>query len=227
MSVPQRIISIVWLAVHIALIPFLLTRIPAFMSLSSGKQNFAWYVISTLGLVIINFTFLRRDFDTMLDSVGKMFFEILQCYIIILAFDMILSGLLSLYVSISGAELTFANQNNQNIVEQSQQDYGMVKASAIFLAPIAEELMFRGGVFGTLRKWNRVVAYVVTIVAFSVYHVWSYAISDPTYWIYALQYVPISFILCRCYERTNSIWGNILFHMSWNAVTLLFLNALA
>ena len=227
MSVAQRIISLVWIAVHIALIPFLLTRFTAFNELSSGKQNLLWYVVSTVCLVIINFTFLRRDFDTILDNIGKVFFEILTCYVIIFAFDMIISGLLSMYMSATGADVTFANQNNENIMSQSQQESGMVTACAIFLAPIAEELMFRGGLFGTLRKWNRVVAYIVTIAAFSVYHVWSYAISDPTYWIYALQYIPISFILCRCYERTNTIWGNILFHMSWNAITLSFLNALA
>ena len=38
--------------------------------------------------------------------------------------------------------------------------------------------------------------------------------------LYALQYVPISYLLCRCYERTNSVWGNILLHMLVNFISL-------
>ncbi len=45
------------------------------------------------------------------------------------------------------------------------------------------------------------------MILFSVYHIWAYAISDASYWIYVIQYLPVAFLLCRCYERCNSIWG--------------------
>ena len=44
--------------------------------------------------------------------------------------------------------------------------------------------------------------------------------------LYALQYVPVSYLLCRIYERTNSIWGSILLHMFSNFVALHALTAL-
>lgn len=227
MTKPQRIITLVWILVHSLLITFLLTKIPGFTALDAGKQNLIWYSISVVSLVIINFTFLRRDFDILIDRPGKVILEILSAYAVILAFDLILSALLSLYMSIDGSTLEIANQNNDAIINQSQKSYGMVKASAVFLAPIAEELLFRAGVFGGLRKYNRVVAYIVSMLLFSLYHVWSYAFNDPTYWVYMLQYIPVSFILCRCYERSNTIWGSILFHMSWNAMTLNILSTMA
>ena len=35
-----------------------------------------------------------------------------------------------------------------------------------------------------------------------------------------LQYLPAGFLLCRCYERTNSVWCSIFFHMLVNLVSL-------
>ena len=35
-----------------------------------------------------------------------------------------------------------------------------------------------------------------------------------------LQYLPVSWLLCRCYERCNSIWGSIFFHMLVNGVAV-------
>ena len=57
-------------------------------------------------------------------------------------------------------------------------------------------------------------------LAFSFYHVWSYALVDPIYWLYFIQYVPVSLLLCRVYERTNSIWGSIFFHMLVNYIAM-------
>ena len=46
------------------------------------------------------------------------------------------------------------------------------------------------------------------------------------YLLYMLQYIPVSFLLCRCYERTESIWCSIFFHMLVNGVALNALSAL-
>ena len=86
--------------------------------------------------------------------------------------------------------------------------------------------LFRGAIFGSLRKVNRVLAYTASVLLFSVYHVWGYALTDPIYWIYVIQYIPVSWLLCRCYEKTNTIWGSILLHMLINGVSFAALSAL-
>ena len=60
---------------------------------------------------------------------------------------------------------------------------------------------------------------------FSLYHVWTYALQDPVYWIYLLEYIPVAGLLARCYERTNSIWCSIFFHMLVNGISLSALGA--
>ena len=53
-----------------------------------------------------------------------------------------------------------------------------------------------------------------------------YAIDDPSYWLYTIQYLPAAYLLCRCYERTNSIWCSIFFHMLVNHISMRMLTIL-
>ena len=149
-----------------------------------------------------------------------MLLEILVSYGAMLLFNMAVSGLL-LLVSHS-----LDNPNNAAVISMAQTQSGPIAAMAVFLAPIVEELMFRAGVFGGLRGINRVLAYLVCMLLFSVYHVWGYALNDPMAWIYAVQYLPVGYLLCRIYERTDSIWSSILLHMFINFVALNALTAL-
>ena len=139
-----------------------------------------------------------------------------------IAFNLLLSSLLMLLLP---SEST--NPNNAAVMEMAGSEYGKTAALAIFLAPMVEEPIFRGAVFSLLREKSRVLAYVVSMLLFSVYHVWGYALREPIYWLYLLQYLPVSWLLCRCYERCDSIWGSIFLHMTINAVSLSALNALA
>ena len=71
-----------------------------------------------------------------------------------------------------------------------------------------------------MRRANRIAAYAVSIAAFSIYHVWGYAISEPSYWLYLIEYVPASYVLCRCYERTDTIWASMILHFGINGIAL-------
>ena len=86
--------------------------------------------------------------------------------------------------------------------------------------------MFRGGVFGLLRRYNRVAAYAASMLLFAVYHVWSFAAGDATVWLYLPQYLPAGFLLARVYEKTNSIWTGIFLHMTVNGVSMLIVSSL-
>ena len=122
--------------------------------------------------------------------------------------------------------LNEGNPNNAAISGMAMDNYGPVAAMAVYMAPIVEELMFRAGIFGQLRKHNRILAYVLSVLCFSVYHVWGFALEEPIYWIYVLQYIPVSYLLCRCYESTDSIWTSIFFHMLVNGVSMKMLTVI-
>jgi membrane protease YdiL (CAAX protease family) len=41
-----------------------------------------------------------------------------------------------------------------------------------------------------------------------------------------VQYIPVSILLCYVYERCNTVWGSIFFHMLVNYISINALKAL-
>lgn len=82
----------------------------------------------------------------------------------------------------------------------------------LFMAPLAEEVLFRGFFFPALRwRYGRVAAYVLTAAVFAASHMNLWTL---------LPVVCASFGLCRLYEKYGSLWYNIIAHITWNAVAL-------
>ena len=71
---------------------------------------------------------------------------------------------------------------------------------SVFMAPVVEEALFRGLVFGALRGKSRAAAWIVSVLAFSVYHVWQYIGDGDALMVLlsALLYVPGSAALNWC-----------------------------
>ena len=94
--------------------------------------------------------------------------------------------------------------------------------AAILLAPITEETLLRGLVFGGLRQKNRIVAYVLTALLFSGMHVMNYVLQMDLVSILLnlLLYMLPSVALCACYEYAGTIWAPIFLHMIINALSM-------
>ena len=92
----------------------------------------------------------------------------------------------------------------------------------VVLMPIIEEVLFRGLVFGSLRKYSRTMAWVASVILFMVYSVWTFAVAygDPRYFILAFQYLPMALALTWCYDRGGSVWSAALLHAIFNAILL-------
>lgn len=208
----ERILALCWIPVHLYLLPQAIWHF--FPALETSWLNIAVYGTGVVYMLLTQFRFLRRDFDPLCDRPGYVLLEILVSYGAMLLLNMAVSGILLLVVD--GLD----NPNNAAVVDMAATSGGPVAALAVFLAPIVEEIMFRAGIFGGLRRFGRLPAYLVCMLLFSLYHVWGYALNDPEAWLYALQYLPVTFLLCRIYERTDSIWGSILFHMLINFIAL-------
>lgn len=212
----------VYLPVHIVILPTVISAIASAGYINYSLGNFLLYAIVAVYMTVFAWHFLRRDFDPLCDRFLKVLIEVGSGYIMMLFFNYALALILSYMGDISSA----TNPNNQTVVELAYENMGLISAMAIYLAPIAEEVMFRGLLFGYVRKRNRIAAYIFSMLAFSLYHVWGYAVTDPYYWIYLLQYLPISWLLCRCYERTNTIWSSIMLHALVNAISINAMTAL-
>ena len=93
----------------------------------------------------------------------------------------------------------------------------------VVLVPIVEEVLFRGLVFGALRRRSRTVAWIASVALFMVYSVWTFAVAygDARYLILAFQYLPMSLALTWCYDRGGSVWSAALLHAVLHAIMLI------
>ena len=218
MTRTETVSALVYLPIHIWLLPLLLQHLPG-QSFSGAELSFLAEATGVLYILVCQWRFLRRDFDALCDNLLFILLEIVICYGLMLAFNYLLGVLmlgLSSVLGVDAAEFLSNNPNNVTVMELYAQAPGMVAAAAVILAPLVEELIFRGGIFGLLRRRSRLLAYLGSITLFALVHVLPYALRDPLNWLYLLQYLPVTYLLCRCYERSNSIWGCIFLHMLIN-----------
>ncbi len=215
MSIWESVFAIGWIPVHMLGLPALLL-VRLFPGLSAANLNFGIYVIGTLVLSLLCLGFLRRDFDRVWERPLFVLGQAALGCLILLAICYAVSVLLRPF-------LPETNPNNQALVSMARSARARMTVTILVLAPLVEELMFRGGVFGLLRRWSRAAAYAVSMLLFALPHVLSYAVEDPSYWPLLLQYLAAGFLLCRSYEKTECIWTSIVLHMLNNGVTLLTL----
>jgi membrane protease YdiL (CAAX protease family) len=89
-------------------------------------------------------------------------------------------------------------------------EYVLAFITLIILAPIAEETLFRGYLYGKLRKYVPFwAAMLVTSALFGLAH---------GQWNLAINTFALSLVLCSLREITDSIWAGVLLHMIKNGV---------
>jgi uncharacterized protein len=95
--------------------------------------------------------------------------------------------------------------------------------SLVILPPIAEEIMFRGFLFSSLRaKFRLVPAVIVTSILFGLAHL-QFGNGAPLLWIAAIDTFTLSCFLCYLREKTGSVWASVLLHMIKNGIAYLTL----
>lgn len=219
LSTGQSVAALVYIPVHLVLLPMLLGVLMLKGFMDEAELNLIYYAIGTVYMFLFLWKFFRRDFDALCDRPLSCIVEVCVSYGIMWGCNLLVNGTLLL---LGLAE----NPNNEAIFDMAGLKFGEIAAMSVFLAPLVEEPMFRAGVFGVLRRYNRTLAYVVSILLFSAYHIWAYAVMDVKNLIYIVQYIPVSFLLCRCYERTNTIWSSIFMHMLVNGVSMALVYAM-
>ena len=88
-------------------------------------------------------------------------------------------------------------------------------AMATVVAPIAEEFIFRGYLYGVMRRFlGRVPGIAISSILFAAMHL--HLPSMPGLTVLAVA-------LCLLYERTGSLWANIMVHATFNTISIVML----
>ena len=95
--------------------------------------------------------------------------------------------------------------------------------SLVILPPFAEEIVMRGFIYGSLRKWLKPLgALVITSAIFAAAHLPEGGSGGPL-WIGALDTFILSVFLCLLRERTGRLYASIILHMLKNGVAFIAL----
>ncbi len=106
----------------------------------------------------------------------------------------------------------------------SHLDLVLTFISLVVLPPVVEEILFRGVLFGGLRKrLSFVWSALITSVFFGALHLNGGETGGGALWIAGIDTLLLSFVLCYLREHTGSIWASIGLHMLKNSIAYLYL----
>ncbi|MCL2408576.1 MAG: CPBP family intramembrane metalloprotease [Oscillospiraceae bacterium] len=227
MTFRERLLGVLYIPFHSVILPFLLLVV--FLAIgvefSSAYFNLLYYTISFALILVIMFRFLKDSFSDMCGKFGRTLSSVVLGYLLHMAITF--AAVLLLNQLLPVPVMTEVSPNTEAVAAAAVGSFNMIFAMTVILAPIVEEIIFRGALFGSLRMKSRFLAYAVTIVVFALYHLWQFLIDDFS-WItllFALRYVPASIALGWVYERTGNIWTPILLHSVINLVGMLLIRA--
>lgn len=216
------IAGLLYLACHCVLIPlaldlYFLKYAPTPTIMELAGQNAVYYAAGLAFVLAVLSRWLREEFYFLLDAP-------LRCLrLLVLGFFLyfILAFAVSLVMQYGFSATENPNQSavNQMIGQARNPMFGLT----VFLAPLVEETLFRGVLFGGIHSKNRTAAYAVSMAAFSLYHVWQYIAFTGNFslLIYGIVYLPAGFVLAWQYERSGSVWTPVFLHMIINAMGFL------
>ena len=85
-------------------------------------------------------------------------------------------------------------------------------------------MLFRGLMFGSLRKYSRSLGYVVSILVYAFYAAQQYAFTpgnvDLRYLLLMVRYLPMAAALTWSYDNGGSVWTPIFLRMALNGFQL-------
>ena len=214
MRVYERVIGILYIPAHAFLLPLIAAIISSVVGWNADDATFTlvYYAFGALFLLLAMNQYWRATIRDLKNAP----FRALQA--VILGFVMYFFSNIVVAVIMSMLERDAINPNTAAVHDIIAINADMMIVTMVLLAPIVEETMFRGALFGTIRKKSRLLAYVVSAALFAVYHLWGYSFSDVSILICALQYIPASIALAWCYEWSGTLTAPVVLHAMINLI---------
>ena len=190
-------------------LPFYLIILNLLLQLANEKLSLG---MSALTLLIFH-GFLRQSYF------GGSFWNFVQA--VVLGFALYYAGTWVLQFALTKLAPGFTIYNNETVGSLISDNEYIMMAVTIILAPVIEETLVRGLVFGSIRPTSRVMAYIVSVVLFTLMHNWQYFLLYPAgkVLLSCIPYLPASVALAWTYEKAGTIWAPITLHALINALS--------
>lgn len=180
--------------------------------LSEAMSATVYYLILGVLTVLVFYSFLKNALDILVDFLPEN----------LLSFATGLAGALVLRLPVDQLPWPVEDPTASSWAEQYAYSPAATVVIVVLLMPLIDEVLFRGLVFGSLRRHSRPLAWAACVLLFMLYSVWTYAVAygDARYLVLAFRYLPMALALTWCYDRGGSIWSPVLLHAVLDAFTL-------
>ena len=210
--------------VHLIVFPLALTGVSSYFGLDQVSAmsllviNTAWLIVVAAVLGFFLKDFLKRSWVAFRASPkGKFVRLILIAWVLIYVGNMIVNLLI---IPAFGINVLDSGNINTQMSMSIASPVLMILMAGI-LAPVVEETLFRGALFGRLHLKSPIPAYVISITLFALAHVRQFALSDHTQLINALSWIPMGIGFAFVYRRTGNVFAAITLHMICNIIAVL------
>ena len=207
-----------WMAFQLLLLPSLLNEASGLLpvEVSGAAVNFGYHLVCFLGVFLIFFHYLQASFRCAVKNWRRC---ALVCALTVLIYY---AAAWAVTRFIGFCDPAFANRNDASITAMRQQGLVLTAITTVLLAPLSEECLFRGLMFGQILKKSRPGAYALSALCFGLLHVMGYlgAYTSLQVLLSLLQYAPAGLILAWSYEKSETIALPILVHGIINAVSM-------
>ena len=217
-SFHQRLWGWIYMGFQLLFLPLLLYVCNIFFHLnfSDAEINFIFFALNFISVTIIFHRFLLKNGANALQRPLFVLLNALGGYFVyVFASNIISIFIMSVYPN-------FYNVNDSTIATMVSDNFTIMFVGTVILVPVVEETLYRGLIFGSIYNKNRVIAYIISTLAFAVLHVYGYIGTYPPVQLLLclLEYIPAGICLAWAYARTDSIWTPILIHMAVNAIAV-------
>lgn len=217
----ESVFGLIYYLLQLLVIPAILGVINMLIGnpLSEAVINILFFAMNFAAVLIIFRKFLTSNFRTLLAYPWHVLRHAGIGALIYVAGNVAFSLVVTL------VDPGFANVNDAAIMEMVQGNFGLMTLGTVILVPVAEECFYRGLIFRNIYDNYPVLAYIVSMVLFSLAHVLGYVlfVDFGTLVLCFFQYLPAGFALAWAYRHSGSIFSSVLIHMSVNQVGMLLM----
>lgn len=216
MTRTELICGIIYLPIYIIGLSFGLNLVFGLLDVhpSDVTANLWYFALNFLFLALI----FRRWLLASLPTGRWKFWPFLQAVVLGFALYYALSWLQGVIYAL--LSLSPSSPNDTYVDSLVNAKFTAMAISIVVLGPFAEEILFRGVIFGNLRRLHPLAAYIVSVVLFAAIHVVSYIpqIGWSAALLSAIGYFPGGIALAWTYSKADSIWASMTLHAILNGI---------
>lgn len=208
----QTVLGWLYLPFYFVLNRYLLTLLP--FALSELWLNAVSFAVNFTVVLLLFGRFLTKSLRPFIQHFWRFIQSLILGFALYYITSLVLTKLLSLLTG------PVPNFNDEALLGHLGQNKTVMLLCTLLAAPIVEEVLIRGVVFGSVHSVNRIAAYLVSILFFCAMHVWQFFGRADTVSVLlsALRYIPAAVALGWTYEKSGTIWGPIVLHTIVNAI---------